>query len=405
MPGSAVRWLPRWAGARGGFLSLQGVERAAVGAVVALRIMNTLQMCLTLYFTRTSGRPWLELAVAGAYVASGVIVLTTALRAQRLSRTAVELDVVVAVTALAVAPLFQPSDPTTQWTDWPVFVSFLVAAEACACLSPARALTSTVALMTAATSWLLFGAPPPTRHLIYNSLVPYVGFAAVSFVFLYYLRRLAALADERARTIRMLEEEHTRRVLHTPYRLLNDLAGRLRNEALRDGDRPDRKARLAEAVASVREIETIVRGTEPASSNLAADLRRLHDQFADLPLIMNVDDAGISLPPQAVYRLREAARSALQNVRLHAEATEVVVYSTTDRSSWLVSVHDNGRGFDTTCRLGVGLNDIVVAALEEIGAQVKIESAPGKGTLIEITGDYQWKTDLAHASSSSTIKR
>ena len=404
MPGSAVRWVPRWAGVGGGFLSLQGVERAAVGAVVALKVMNILQMCVTLFFTRTSSRPWLEFTAAGAYVASGVIVLTTALRAQRLSRPAVELDVVVAFAVLAVAPLFQPSDPTTQWTDWPVFVSFLAAAEACACLSAVRAVTSTVAVMTAAASWLLFGAPPPTRHLIYSSLVPYVGFAAVSFVFLYYLRRLAALADERARTIRMLEEEHTRRVLHTPYRLLNDLAGMLRNEAVRDGDRPDRKARLAEAVASVREIETIVRGTEPASSNLAADLQRLHDQFADLPLIMNVDDAGTSLPPQAVYRLREAVRSALQNVRLHAQATEVVVYCTTDPTSWLVSVHDNGRGFDSARRRGTGLNDIIVSALEEIGAQVNIESAPGEGTLIEITGDYQWKTDPARASSSSTIK-
>jgi len=38
--------------------------------------------------------------------------------------------------------------------------------------------------------------------------------------------------------------------------------------------------------------------------------------------------------------------------------------------------------------------------LEEIGAQVRIESAPGQGTLIEISGDHQWTTDLAPASLS-----
>src|SRR5665647_2912172 len=156
----------------------------------------------------------------------------------------------------------------------------------------------------------------------------------------------------------------------------------------------------AEAVASALEIESIVRGTDPASSNLATDLQRLREQLVDLPLIMNVEDAGENLPPQAVYRIREAVRSALQNVRLHAQATEVVVYATTDRSSWLISVHDDGRGFDTTGHRGVGLNQLVIGALEEIGAQVRIESAPGQGTLIEISGDHQWTTDLAPASLS-----
>jgi signal transduction histidine kinase len=126
----------------------------------------------------------------------------------------------------------------------------------------------------------------------------------------------------------------------------------------------------------------------------------LRDQFVDLPMIMNVEDAGMSLPPGAVYRIREAVRSALQNVRLHAQATEVVVYATADRLSWLVSVHDDGRGFDTTGRRSLGLNQLVVAALEEIGAQVRIESTPGQGTLIEISGDHQWTMDLAPASLS-----
>src|SRR5450756_1234721 len=129
---------------------------------------------------------------------------------------------------------------------------FLVAAEAAACFSPALAAAATVALMGAAASWLVTGTPGATgRRLVYGSFVAFVGFAIVTFVFLHYLRRLAALADARAETIRMLEEERTRRVLHTPYRLLNDLAGMLRAEADRDGDQPLRQARLAEAVAAV----------------------------------------------------------------------------------------------------------------------------------------------------------
>ncbi|HEY3006202.1 MAG TPA: hypothetical protein VGJ44_27895 [Kribbellaceae bacterium] len=244
------------------------------------------------------------------------------------------IDVAVGVAVLLVSPLFQPAGAAASWTDWPLAVTFLAAAEAAACLRPIAALGATLGLMAAAASWTVASARPDVHHMVYISFVPYSGFAAVSFAFMYYLRRLAGLADERAETIRMLEEERTRRVLHTPYRLLNDLARMLRDQAVREGNRPERQAPLAEAVASVREIESIVRGTEPASSNLAADLRRLQDQFVDLPLIMNVDDANHDLPPQAVYRIREPVRSALQNVRLHAEAGEVVVFATSDATSW-----------------------------------------------------------------------
>lgn len=372
----------------------------------ALKIQNLLQMAMVILLTGAeSRRPWLEVGAAAAFTASGVVLLVAALRAQRLPRIAVAADVVVAVTVLLLAPLFQPASPAQLWTDWPLLVTFLVGAEASACFPPALASAATLALMGAAGSWLLSGAPAATRHMIYGSVVPYTGFAAVTFVFLQYLRRLAALADTRAETIRILEEERTRRVLHTPYRLLNDLASMLRAEADRDTDQPARQARLAEAVASAVEIESIVRGTDPASSNLAADLQQLRHQFVDLPLICNVEDAGVSLPPEAVYRIREAVRSSLQNVRLHAQASEVVVYATADQDSWLVSVHDDGRGFDTTGRRGVGLNQVVIAALQEIGARVRVVSAPGQGTLIELSGDHQWTTDLASVSSSSTTTR
>ena len=407
MARGVARWPSLRTALRGGFLNRQGVERATVGAAVALKTQNLLQMLVVILVTAgESARPWLQWGAAAAFTASGAVLLITAVRAQRLSRAAVALDVVVGVAVLLVAPLFQPVDPAQQWTDWPLFVMFLVAAEAAACFPPALAAAATVALMGGAASWLVTGAPGATsRRLVYGSFVPFVGFAAVTFVFLHYLRRLAALADARAETIRMLEEERTRRVLHTPYRLLNDLAGMLRAEADRDGDQPLRQARLAEAVASAIEIESIVRGTDPASSNLTADLQQLRNQFVDLPMIMNVEDAGVNLPPEAVYRIREAVRSALQNVRLHAQASEVVVYATADRSSWLVSVHDDGRGFDTAGPRSLGLNQVVVAAMEEIGAHVSIESTPGQGTLIEISGDHQWTMDLGPASSSSTTTR
>ena len=390
MSGQARRWPSRREVAVGALLSRPGVERAAVRAVAALKFMNITQALLVLYFARDApSRLWLAVAAVAALAVSGAVVVWTGWRAQRLVRPAVAVDVAVAVAVLAGAPWFQPAEPGRLWLDWPISATFLVGAEAAVCFSLLPAAVSTLALVAAVGSWLLASSPPATRDTVVGSFVPYIGFAIVTGTFLYYLRQLAELADSRAATIQNLEAERTRRVLHTPYRLLNDLAEMLRQEAVRDGEDAHRQARLAEAVASVHEIESLVRGTEPASSNLSTDLLGLRDQFVDLPLLMNVQDASVSLPPGDVYRIREAVRSALQNARLHAGAGEVVVYATTDEASWLVSVHDDGSGFDPDGQRRVGIRELMVGALAEIGATVNIESAPGQGTLVEFRGDLR----------------
>ena len=67
-------------------------------------------------------------------------------------------------------------------------------------------------------------------------------------------------------------------------------------------------------------------------------------QFPDLPLTVNVDTMTVTLSQPDVYRIREAVRSALQNVRHHADATAVTLFATIEGNGWVVSVHDNGRG-------------------------------------------------------------
>jgi signal transduction histidine kinase len=391
-------WSAKRSSSRRGLLSLAGVDRATVGAVAALKVLNLAQATLVIVFSRDLVRRVpLEVLAAAAVAVAGAVVVWTGYRAQRLVSWAVAADVAIATVVLLISPLFQPVDHLKLWTEWPFLVTFLVVAEGAACFRPFIAIGSTLLVMAAAASWLLASPPPATRAGVAGSLLPYAGFAVVTYVFMYYLRQLAVLADTRALTIQTLEDERMRRVLHTPYRLLNDLAAMLREEAVREGEDSLRQARLAEAVASVQEIESVVRGTEPASGNLAADLYRLQDQFVDLPLLMDLNDATASLPPDAVYRIREAVRSALQNVRLHAAAGQVVVYAATGPSGWIVSVHDDGSGFPAGARAGVGTRDLMVTALEQIGATVEITSSPGQGTFIEFGGGYECSTQTGRA--------
>ena len=49
-----------------------------------------------------------------------------------------------------------------------------------------------------------------------------------------------------------------------------------------------------------------------------------------------------------------------------------------------LSIHDNGRGFDTSCPPeGRGLNSLKYRAAE-MGGQVQINSEPGRGTRIDL---------------------
>ena len=373
----------------GTFLSAQGVEFALVVVLVLLKVMNVVEMTVAVVFdSGVSRRDWLECSAAGVFAAAGVLVLTVSLRSRRVRSWAVAVDVVAGVTVLLAAPAFAPAQLGQPWAEWPIWVTFLVAAEAAACFRPRLAICACVALIGAASLWLVYDPPAATRHLIFVNYVPYVGFALGSFLFVTYLRKLAALADAgrsaAAELARLQEQERTRRVLHTPHRLLQELQDELRSQLADVGPDPQRAARLAEAVASIREVEAVVRGTTPSTSNLGKELEDLQLQFPDLPLTVNVDTMTVTLPEPDVYRIREAARSALQNVRHHAHATAVTLFATIEGNGWIVSVHDDGGGIsaDAVPKLGTR---IITDGAAEAGCRVEVTSSPGS-TLVEIRG-------------------
>ena len=92
---------------------------------------------------------------------------------------------------------------------------------------------------------------------------------------------------------------------------------------------------------------------------------------------------GLSARAQAeVLRI---AQEALSNVRRHADATVVRVRASMEADRLVVSVRDNGRGFDPA---SVGQVAFGLASMREraalIGGELSIESAPGDGTLVTL---------------------
>jgi hypothetical protein len=92
------------------------------------------------------------------------------------------------------------------------------------------------------------------------------------------------------------------------------------------------------------------------------------------------------LAPAAEITLFRIVQEALNNIAKHARATEVTVTLEAGPDSVVLTVADNGCGFDTTARpaqptLSLGMVSMR-ERVESIGGKLRIESAPSKGTRV-----------------------
>jgi two-component system sensor histidine kinase DevS len=79
-------------------------------------------------------------------------------------------------------------------------------------------------------------------------------------------------------------------------------------------------------------------------------------------------------------------QEALANIAKHARARNVLMNLRRESSSVILSIQDNGRGFDATtvkAYTGHGLRNMQERA-RALDAQLRIDSTPGQGTLIEV---------------------
>jgi PAS domain S-box-containing protein len=105
-------------------------------------------------------------------------------------------------------------------------------------------------------------------------------------------------------------------------------------------------------------------------------------QFA-ISLTINDDPKLPDNVTQAFYRI---AREALNNVIIHAEATQVNISLLNERHSVELRIQDDGRGFDPQDvppgHMGIS---IMSERAAQIGGELRIESEPGHGTQIIVT--------------------
>jgi len=120
---------------------------------------------------------------------------------------------------------------------------------------------------------------------------------------------------------------------------------------------------------------------------------------------LDAEEAGIDLGEPAVSSLYRMAQEALTNVARHAEAKEVQVAIAVDDARLVLTVRDNGKGYDAEAaarRKSYGVLGIRERA-RTLGGDARIERLESGGTLVEIVipGARYRRREAAHDTGTA----
>ena len=234
-----------------------------------------------------------------------------------------------------------------------------------------------------------------TRLNFLQSLVDHIT-PVLSNVLLSRRLRSRAGAAERARVARELHDGAIQTLIGIEMEL----------EVLRR--RADRDT--SSLVADISHIQGLVRREVIALRELMQELRPIDlDAPQQLPdfLALVIErfrrDSGIcarflsnanaaSLPLRTATEIARIVQEALVNVRKHSRARNVSVRLTQQTSDWMLTIEDDGRGFEFAGRMsGAELGarllgpSIIRERARAIGGDVCVESTPGVGARVEVT--------------------
>ena len=198
----------------------------------------------------------------------------------------------------------------------------------------------------------------------------------------------------RERAARLAERESLARRIHDSVLQALTLVHKRGRELAAGGPvPPDQVAGLAEmAAVQERALRAMVLRDPGDGPTGAASLRAGLEAMAGATghLEVTVGATGpIWLPAHHVEELAAAARQALDNVVEHAGASRAALFAEEDGGMVVVTVRDDGRGFQydeaAFAAAGkIGLAKSIKGRVEQLGGRVRVTSRPGAGTEIEL---------------------
>jgi signal transduction histidine kinase len=198
---------------------------------------------------------------------------------------------------------------------------------------------------------------------------------------------------ERERAARLAERESLGRRIHDSVlqtlALVNKRARQLGARAAVPGREVEGLAEMAEQ--QERALRALLQ-TDPDDAPIGqVSLRTILEASAfgvtGVPVTINPVGT-VWLPADHVEELTAAVRQALENASTHAHASTVTLFGDRDEAGVVVSIRDDGVGFDydeeTLRQEGkLGVLKSMKGRIEELGGSMSVHSAPGRGTEIE----------------------
>jgi len=147
---------------------------------------------------------------------------------------------------------------------------------------------------------------------------------------------------------------------------------------------------LRRELGDVRSFIVQLRPPVLVELGLDGSLRDAAERASLLGLAVSTD---LSAPTEGLSEAAQTvalriAQEALQNVRKHAGATNVLVTTRLDGTEWILEVRDDGRGFDTGAVAARGRRNFGLQFMREraelIGARFEVQSRPEAGTVVRL---------------------
>ncbi|WP_433387468.1 MacS family sensor histidine kinase [Micromonospora sp. KLBMP9576] len=231
-----------------------------------------------------------------------------------------------------------------------------------------------------------------TRERIGPSTLTGVTLLLLAGVVVGHVARLAVTAEERLHRAVELEaatreRERLARDIHDS--VLQVLALVQRRGAHLDGEAGELARLAGEQEAALR---ALIGGVAPVGSATGGpvDLRGLLGRYASQTVSLSAPATPVPLPARVAHELAAATAAALDNVARHTDGRAWVLVED-EGATVTVSIRDEGPGFaaDRLARAAaegrIGVARSIRGRLDDVGGTVRITSAPGAGTELELT--------------------
>ena len=275
------------------------------------------------------------------------------------------------------------------------------------------------AAITAAVAWLIadINSDPPLHDLTtsyVNALLRFVIFLMFGLLFAALRQnrdnlqktvteKTSALQKEiaeRARIQHEVTEISARQQRQIAYDLHDGVGQHLsgvafKSKLLEQKLRAEGSAQADEAAAitrlindALRQTRTVARSMESTygeARGLREALEKLGEELKENSQIMatvNIHDSVEAVSAPTDMQLLRIAQEAVHNATKHGGASRIEIALDSSEDAIVLSVHDDGRGFDGVPKSdGMGMRTMRYRA-ETIGGSLVVDSSPGKGTTV-----------------------